>query len=127
MIKTEGVNSPASGFLGVPRVFQIETIGVDAHNTSRFEVGPFQNALTVGVDTFRDQVNVVDTTGTGDLFTPSGERTVSGAFAQLKAKYASWLEVIGAARYDRYELTGSTGGGSSGDRISPHVTGGVAP
>jgi hemoglobin/transferrin/lactoferrin receptor protein len=125
--KTQGTNSAISGALGVPRSFHIETVGVDAHNTSRFDLGPFQNALTVGVDAFRDQVNVVDPTGTGDFFTPSGERTVSGTFAQLKAKYQSWLEVITAARYDRYELSGSTGGQSSGDRVSPKVTVGVTP
>jgi hemoglobin/transferrin/lactoferrin receptor protein len=85
--KTQGTNSAISGALGVPRSFHIETVGVDAHNTSRFDAGPFQNALTVGVDAFRDQVNVIDPTGTGDFFTPSGERTVSGTFAQLKAKY----------------------------------------
>jgi hemoglobin/transferrin/lactoferrin receptor protein len=127
-VKTQGTNSAISGALGVPRSFHIETVGVDAHNTSRFDLGPFQNALTVGVDTFRDQVKVVDPTGTGDFFTPSGERTVSGAFAQLKAKYQTWLKVIGAARYDRYELNGSTGGSSSsGDRVSPKVTVGVTP
>jgi hemoglobin/transferrin/lactoferrin receptor protein len=125
--KTEGTNSAITGLLGSQRSFQIETIGVDAHNTSRFETGPFRNALTVGVDAFRDQVTVVDPTGTGDFFTPNGERTVSGAFAQLKASYSSWLEVIGAARYDHYELTGSTGGGSSGDRVSPKVTVGITP
>jgi len=125
--KSEGVNSAITGLLGSRRSFQIETIGVDAHNTSRFDVGPFQNAFTVGVDTFRDQVSVIDPTGTGDFFTPNGERTVSGAFAQLKARHGSWLEVIGAVRYDRYELTGSTGGGSSGDRVSPKLTVGVTP
>jgi hemoglobin/transferrin/lactoferrin receptor protein len=126
-VKTQGTSSEASGVLGVPRQFQIETIGVDANNTSRFDLGPFQNALTLGVDAFRDQVNVVDPGGTGDLFTPGGERTVSGTFAQLKAKYQSWLEVITAARYDRYELSGSNSGGSSGDRVSPKVTVGVTP
>ena len=125
--KTQGTNSAISGALGVPRSFHIETVGVDAHNTSRFDLGAFQNALTVGVDAFRDQVNVVDPTGTGDFFTPSGERTVSGTFAQLKAKYQTWLEVIGAARYDRYELNGGNGGGSSGDRVSPKLTVGVTP
>jgi len=126
-VKTQGTSSPISGALGVPRRFQIETVGVDANNTSRVDLGPFQSALTVGFDTFRDQVNVLDPSGTGDFFTPSGERTVSGTFAQLKAKYQSWLEVIGAARYDRYELSGSNGGGSSGDRVSPKVTVGVTP
>jgi hemoglobin/transferrin/lactoferrin receptor protein len=126
-VKTEGTNSAITGLLGSRRSFQIETVGVDANNTSRFEAGPFQNAFTVGVDAFRDQVTVIDPTGTGDFFTPNGERTVSGAFAQLKARHGSWLEVIGAVRYDRYELTGSTGGGSSGDRVSPKVTVGVTP
>jgi hemoglobin/transferrin/lactoferrin receptor protein len=126
-VKTEGTNSAITGLLGSRRSFQIETVGVDANNTSRFEAGPFQNAFTVGVDAFRDQVTVIDPTGTGDFFTPNGERTVSGAFAQLKARHGNWLEVIGAARYDRYELTGSTGGGSSGDRVSPKVTVGVTP
>jgi hemoglobin/transferrin/lactoferrin receptor protein len=126
-VKSEGTNNAITGLLGSRRSFQIETIGVDAHNTSRFEAGPFQNAFTVGVDAFRDRVTVVDPTGTGDFFTPNGERTVSGAFAQLKAKYQTWLEVIGAARYDRYELSGSNGGGSSGDRVSPKVTVGVTP
>ncbi len=40
---------------------------------------------------------MIDPTGTGDFFTPNGERTVSGAFAQLKARHRTWLEVIGAA------------------------------
>ena len=126
--KVEGTNgSPASGSLGDRRSFAIETIGVDAHNTSRFDFGPFQNALTLGADSFRDRVNVVDPNGTGDFFTPSGERTVSGAFAQLKAKYSTWFELITAARYDQYELSGSTGGSSSGDRISPKATLGLTP
>jgi hemoglobin/transferrin/lactoferrin receptor protein len=125
--KIDGSNSLASGLLGSERSFQVETTGIDANNTSRFESGPFRLAMTIGGDAFRDQVNVIDPTGTGDLFTPNGERTVSGAFAQLRANYSTWLEVIGAARYDNYRLQGSTGGGSSGDRVSPKVTVGVTP
>jgi hemoglobin/transferrin/lactoferrin receptor protein len=125
--KIDGSNSAASGLLGSERSFQVETTGFDANNTSRFEAGPFRLAMTVGGDAFRDQVTVVDPTGTGDLFTPNGERTVGGAFAQLRANYSSWLEIIGAARYDNYRLQGSTGGGSSGDRVSPKITVGVTP
>ena len=55
-------------------------------------------ALTVGGDAFRDQVNVVDPSGTGDLFTPNGERTVSGAFAQLRTNYSTWFEAASARR-----------------------------
>lgn len=127
-IKTDGSNSAISGFLGSQRSFQVETIGVDANNTSRFESGPFRTALTIGGDAFRDEVTVVDPTGTGDFFTPNGQRTVSGAFAQLKTNYTTWLELITAARYDNYRLEGANGvGGSSGDRISPKVTLGITP
>ncbi len=126
--KIDGSNSAISGLLGSRRSFQVETVGFDAHNTSRFEAGPFRTALTLGGDSFRDEVTVVDPTGTGDFFTPNGQRTVSGAFAQLKTNYSSWLELITAARYDNYRLEGANGvGGSSGDRVSPKVTLGVTP
>ena len=53
---------------------------------------------------FRDEVNNIDPTGNGEVTTPDGERTVSGAFFQWKGNYSRWLEVIGALRYDNYEL-----------------------
>ena len=52
-------------------------------------------------------------------------RTVSGAFAQWKGQYR-WLELIGALRYDNYELNSLTTN-ASGDRISPKATVGVTP
>jgi hemoglobin/transferrin/lactoferrin receptor protein len=121
--KLEGAGNAASGFIGDSRKFTIDTIGFDTRNTSRFDLGPWRHALTYGADGFRDEVN---TTGFGTVFTPSGERTVSGGFVQLKSNYSTWLEVIGAVRYDRYELNGG-GFSSSGDRISPKVTVGVTP
>ena len=54
---------------GDRRNFTINTYGADLHNTSRFDLGPVRNALTVGVDGFQDQV---DTQGFGTVFTPSG-------------------------------------------------------
>ena len=127
-VKVEGLNSAISGLLGSQRSFQVETIGFDANNTSRWESGPWRAALTVGGDAFRDEVTVVDPSGTGDFFTPNGQRTVSGAFAQLRTNYTPWVELITAARYDNYRLEGANGiGGSSGDRVSPKVTLGVTP
>jgi hemoglobin/transferrin/lactoferrin receptor protein len=126
-VKTDGSNSAITGFVGSTRSFQVETVGFDAHNTSRWESGPWRTALTLGGDAFRDEVTVVDPSGTGDFFTPNGQRTVSGAFAQLRTNYTPWIELITAARYDNYRLEGSTGGGSSGDRVSPKVTLGVTP
>ncbi|HZO46635.1 MAG TPA: TonB-dependent hemoglobin/transferrin/lactoferrin family receptor [Xanthobacteraceae bacterium] len=126
--KVQGTNSAITGLLGSQRSFQVETIGVDANNTSRFETGDFRFAWTNGADAFRDRVTVVDPSGTGDLFTPNGQRTVSGAFTQLRMNYSTWLEVLGAARYDNYRLEGANGNsGSSGDRVSPKITVGLTP
>jgi hemoglobin/transferrin/lactoferrin receptor protein len=111
------------GNIGDTQNFTINTVGTDVHNTSRFDFGSFRHALTVGVDGFRD---TVDTSGFGVIFTPSGERTVTGGFTQWKANYASWLEVVGALRYDHYELNGG-GFNTEGDRVSPKITVGVTP
>jgi hemoglobin/transferrin/lactoferrin receptor protein len=111
------------GVIGQTRHFTINTYGFDAHNNSRFETGPVRHTLTVGGDAFKDYV---DTGGFGVVFTPSGDRTVSGAFVQLKSNYGEWLEVISAARYDNYSLQGGSVS-TSGDRVSPKVTVGVTP
>ena len=42
--------------------------------------------------------------GNSNVTTPGGVRTVTGGFAQLKQNYSTWLEVIGAIRYDNYQL-----------------------
>ena len=118
--------NPITGYIGDPRSFGIETIGFDVNNTSRFDIGPFRNALTLGGDGFRDDVNNIDATGTGAITTPNGQRTVSGAFAQWIMNYSSWLEVIGAVRYDSYELTSGTTS-NDGDHVSPKVTVGLTP
>jgi hemoglobin/transferrin/lactoferrin receptor protein len=121
--KVAGSNSTLTGTLGAQRNFTVDTVGLDIHNTSRFDTGPLRHAVTVGVDGFQDKV---DTSGFGVIFTPSGERVVSGAFAQLKSNYSTWLEVIAAARYDRYELSGG-GVSTEGDRLSPKLTIGLTP
>ena len=124
--KTCCTSSAITGNLGSTRQFGIDTTGFDVNNTSRFDLGSIANALTYGGDAFFDRVEVTDPTGTGALFTPNGNRDVWGSFLQWKANYSSWLEVIGAARYDSYELSGG-GFSSEGDRISPKGTVGVTP
>lgn len=111
------------GYVGESRNFTINTVGFDANNTSRFDTGPVRHAVTIGTDGFRDKV---DTSGFGTVFTPSGERTVSGGFVQLKSNYSNWLEVIGALRYDHYGLDGG-GTTTDGDRVSPKITVGITP
>ena len=106
----------------------LDTLGIDVHNTTRFNVGDWRNAVTLGVDAFQDDVRTSDSRGNSNITTPSGLRTVSGGFAQLKQNYSTWFEVISAIRYDRYDLhspTVATGGG--GDRFSPKMTVGVTP
>ena len=115
-----------SGCIGDKRNYRIDTLGVDAHNTSRFTFGDWRNAVTYGVDAFRDDVATFDSRGNSNITTPGGERSVSGGFVQLKSNYLSWLEVITAARYDHYELNSATVT-STGDRVSPKVTVGFTP
>jgi hemoglobin/transferrin/lactoferrin receptor protein len=115
-----------SGCVGDPRSYLIDTPGFDIHNTSRLNSGNWRHAFTYGIDGFQDTVSSVDVRGNSNVTTPGGRRTVSGGFLQWKGNYSSWLEVIGAARYDNYRLnSGSTS--SSGSRLSPKITVGVTP
>jgi hemoglobin/transferrin/lactoferrin receptor protein len=120
-----------SGCVGDQRGYLLDTLGIDVNNTSRFELGNWHNAVTYGFDAFNDKVTTTDSRGNSNITTPSGERTVSGGFIQLKNNYSSWLEIVSALRYDHYELnsSGLTGGNtsSSGDRLSPKITVGVTP
>lgn len=121
-----GYDQTRIGGLGTPgdtRGFNIETVGFDFHNTSRFEIGDWRHAFTYGVDGFRDTVS---TGGFDTVFTPNGTRSVSGGFAQLKSNYSSWLEMVSAVRYDHYELEGG-GMQTDGSRLSPKFTVGVTP
>ena len=119
------LGNPITGFIGDTRQFMIDTKGFDAANTSRFDVGEFRNFFTVGGDLFRDEVSNTDRTGNGEVTTPDGVRTVSGAFAQWKGQFR-WLEVIGALRYDNYELKSALNQ-ASGDHLSPKATVGITP
>jgi hemoglobin/transferrin/lactoferrin receptor protein len=115
-----------SGCVGDRRGYVLDTFGIDVNNTTRFNVGDWRNALTYGFDAFQDDVRTFDRRGNSNITTPGGQRTVSGGFAQLKQSYSTWLEVVSAIRYDRYDLdsrTVSTGG----DRFSPKITVGVTP
>jgi hemoglobin/transferrin/lactoferrin receptor protein len=125
-VKTGGTNSAISGRLGSLRSFRIDTTGFDVNNTSRVDIPGLHNTVTYGADYFRDKVGVIDPTGTGDLFTPDGVRTVSGNFVQWRAQHSPWIETITALRYDNYKLEGG-GFQNEGDRVSPKATVGVTP
>jgi hemoglobin/transferrin/lactoferrin receptor protein len=115
-----------SGCVGDKRGYLLDTVGIDVNNTTRFNVGGWRNALTYGFDAFQDDVKTFDSRGNSNVTTPSGQRTVSGGFVQLKNNYSTWLEIVSAIRYDRYDLdSGNVSGG--GDRFSPKITVGVTP
>jgi hemoglobin/transferrin/lactoferrin receptor protein len=99
-LKIAGAPSTTTGAIGDTREFHLTTVGTDIHNTSRFDFGHFRNALTFGVDAFQDRVKVSDPGGASDQFTPSGDRVLYGAFGQWKANWSTWVEVIGALRFD---------------------------
>jgi hemoglobin/transferrin/lactoferrin receptor protein len=105
----------------------LDTVGFDIFNTSRFDTGAVRHALTYGGDGVFDSVRTRDAAGGyTSAFTPSGERRLLGAFVQDEMRYGGWLRAIGAVRYDSYEITGGALS-SSGDRVSPRGTIGVSP
>ncbi|MGA0598851.1 TonB-dependent hemoglobin/transferrin/lactoferrin family receptor [Enterovirga sp. CN4-39] len=105
----------------------LDTVGFDIFNTSRFDTGAVSHALTYGGDGVFDDVRTRDAAGGyTSAFTPSGERRLLGAFVQNEMRYGDWLRAVGALRYDAYEIKGGAFG-SSGDRISPRGTIGVSP
>ena len=125
--KIDGTANAITGAIGDQRTFALDTNGFDVNNTTRFQLNSWiRSAATVGGDWFQDKVNVVDTNGAADFFTPSGQRTVSGAFAQMKLNFGSWVETITALRYDQYVLDG-LGVHSSNHRESPKGTVGITP
>lgn len=112
---------------GANRQFNAETDGFDVFNTSRFSPSSnFKVALTYGVDGFRDTVKTTDEFGSGDEFTPSGERNIWGGFAQSKMTFYNTVDIIAAVRYDNYELEGN-GVSVEDDHVSPKLTVAVTP
>lgn len=106
--------------------FDTQTIGFDLFNTSHVTTGDIRHDITYGGDAYQDRVETIDRLGGSDDLTPSGERRAYGSFVQDRLRYSSWLEVIGALRYDAYSMT-SDDLSVSGSRLSPKVTAGVTP
>src|SRR5690606_8558319 len=101
-----------TGPVGTKSGFELETAGVDVNNTSRFDGMGLSHTVTYGADYFDDTVKSGgDSYGTdlpdeGHVLTPSGERQVGGAFLQWMVERGNWLDVIGAVRYDTYQMEG---------------------
>lgn len=127
MLSSTPLYTQLGGIAGNKINVDVETHGFDAYNTSRFDTGPISHTLTYGGDGVFDRVRTSDHAG-GFIgaFTPSGKRSLLGAFVQDEMRYGGWLRVVGAARYDSYELKGGAYK-SDGDRVSPRGTIGISP
>jgi hemoglobin/transferrin/lactoferrin receptor protein len=85
------------------------------------------HALTVGGDGTLDRVTTFDDAGGFiSALTPSGNRSLWGAYVQDEISYNSWLRVLGALREDGYHLSGG-GVSSGGTHLSPKLTIGITP
>ncbi len=123
----DGVYGALGVMPGDPLSDKLDTYGFDIHNTSRFATGVVNHALTVGGDGVLDRVKTFDDAGGYiSVLTPSGQRTLTGAFIQDELSYGGWLRVLGALRYDNYSLTGGSVN-DAGSHISPKLTIGVTP
>jgi hemoglobin/transferrin/lactoferrin receptor protein len=92
----DGVYSALGVMPGAPLSDTIDTYGFDVHNTSRFATGAFNHALTIGGDGVVDKVHTADDAGGYiSVLTPSGQRTLSGAFVQDEVGYGGWLRALG--------------------------------
>jgi len=111
---------------GAARSVEVQTRGFDVFNTSRVNLANSKLALTYGVDGFQDRVESFDPFDNQDEFTPGGERTLHGGFVQGKLTLFQIFDLIGAVRYDSYELDGK-GVNVTDDHVSPKVTAGVTP
>lgn len=106
---------------------KVRTRGFDVNNTSRFSTGVFDHALTFGGDASWDRVNTTDYAGGYvTALTPSGDRRLSGAFVQDEMRFGRLVRILGAVRYDDYQLSGGSYS-SSGSRLSPKFIVGVSP
>lgn len=132
-IKTDNGYGPGTGMfskeLGAWSGYNLDTVGFDVHNAAEFDSAGLHHTLTLGGDLFADTVD-----STGSSFDPdatykltvSGNRQAYGAFAQWLAEYGTFLDVIGALRYDGYRADSAANEGS-GQRVSPKITVGITP
>jgi hemoglobin/transferrin/lactoferrin receptor protein len=123
----DGVYSALGVQPGAPLEDKINSYGFDLHNTARFTTGMFDHALTIGGDGTLDHVTTSDEAGGFiSALTPSGNRSLWGAYVQDEISYNSWLRVLGALRQDGYNLSGG-GNSSGGTHLSPKLTIGITP
>ncbi len=113
----------------------VETIGVNARNVSRFSIANLEAAATVGIDWFEDSQdgrdsNVSDLTRSG---VPNGSTAFLGVFAQLETSIERPLGLPGdlvfipSIRFDEFESEVDGEFTTDDDAFSPRVAGSYGP
>ncbi|QPC92105.1 TonB-dependent hemoglobin/transferrin/lactoferrin family receptor [Mesorhizobium sp. INR15] len=116
-----------TNMIGNFRFYDVATSGFNIKNSSRFDAWDIAHTLTYGLDYY-----YLEASSEAAHF-GAGEQQGYGGFLQWQGDYKEWLQVIGAMRYDGYQLDGETRttpaqqASISGDRWSPRLTVGVTP
>ena len=105
---------------GYSITYQTNTYGLQAQNTSTFDLGQASVLkANYGVEFFHDKVRpesdqaVTASSAVNFPFaegmTPEGTRDMASLFTRLDYDYDGWLNLNAGLRYDRYRLRGETG------------------
>jgi hemoglobin/transferrin/lactoferrin receptor protein len=117
----------------------IATMGGDIRNTSRFDTGFGDAAITIGADYVHEHAWAPQTevrAGNGnfirwDSFDPSGVRVLAGAQIDGSWEPTDWLTLNAGLRYDWYEARGegylAEFADKSGSGLSPNVGATITP
>ncbi len=116
--------------IGKTRFYDVSTAGFRAYNSSRIETDAMIHTITYGFDYYKMR-GESDTDNFGN-----GDQQAYGGVLQWQGDYQKWLELIGALRYDGYQLDGTTKATNllpsedvnvDGHRVSPRLSVGVTP
>lgn len=99
---------------------ELETIGIDLANTSRFTAGPAEVALTYGVEAYRDEQKGTRDGGPRPQF-PDAESEVVGLFAQAETVFAERFTLTPAVRWDSFDQSAAGQASRTDSEVSPSL------
>ncbi|KJE34098.1 hemoglobin [Thalassospira sp. HJ] len=98
------------------------TLGAEGSNTSRFELGSTNLAVTLGGEVFEDSQegrrNGEPTTG----FYPDADMLISGVYLDNQFDLTDALQFTAGVRYDSFDLSSSSGNSRTDSALSPRFS-----